>query len=126
MRRGKTRLVIGNEKLTLTGRVREQLENREGKGKSRFVFPGTNVGAIEESSLSRHLHEKTRRNLKLPGAFVLYCLRQTMLTRLVESGCRCFHHYASCCPFLDHHFSTICSSLFRGVELGDRAPSFRQ
>jgi integrase len=75
--------------LSLSGRVREMLEERAKTRKTDWVFPAPDGTPMLVTSLD-HLHNEVRESLKLSSEFVIHSLRHTFLTRLGEAGADAF------------------------------------
>ena len=65
------------------------LPTRQAEAVSEFVFPNSKRAYYPFSSFD-HLHSMVRRDLNLPGGFVLHSLCHTCLTRLGEAGAGAF------------------------------------
>jgi integrase len=79
---GKTDSAVRN--MPLTPRTREMLlARKQGRDKSRFVFPGPGISG--HLTTIQHAHEKAIRDAGLKP-FEFYCWRHTFGTRCAESG----------------------------------------
>jgi integrase len=117
VREGKT--TFRKRKIKLTDRVRKMLERGLGQTESRFVFPGRNPAKADARELARAFApgDSAQAQATRSLCFILSKAHGTDPNR--GRGCRCFRHYADCWAFFGHHYTTVCSSLFGGVECGD-------
>lgn len=82
--RGKTKKA--RRDISLTERAATMLKGRKSSSSAKWVFTDpAGVGPLSRYSL-KDQHDRTRKALQLPKEFVLYSLRHTFGTRIVESG----------------------------------------
>lgn len=82
--RGKTKKA--RRDISLTGRAAAMLKERKGSSLSKWVFTNpAGDGPLSRFSL-KDQHDRARDALGFPREFVMYSLRHTFGTRLVESG----------------------------------------
>lgn len=87
VRHGKSRFARRN--VPLKARVRAMLETGKAQSRAPWVFAEMATRPMLNSPQD-HLHKELRETLKMPGDFVLHCLRHTDGTRLGEAGADAF------------------------------------